>query len=71
MQDVKSNYTILHTYAKKTNSSACNPINVSIYEFVSNEIKLVVGSFEIDDHRNRAANVSERCNRVHVGAQSE
>ena len=38
---MKSNYTIVHTYATIVNDHSRDPICVSIYEFVSNDLRMV------------------------------
>jgi len=55
-QAIRDNYTVLHTYASRVAATPTNPLCVSIYEFVSNELKLVVGSYLIEpDHYPRLA----------------
>jgi len=73
VQDIRSNYSILHTYAKITKENGyrvSDPLNVSIYEFLSDELKLVIGYFPIDASKpsTRSGNMADR---MHVGAHSE
>jgi len=52
VQDIRSNYTILYTYAKiTTDKLPITPLNVSIYQFVSDELKLVIGYIPIDEDK--------------------
>jgi len=72
VQDIRSNYTILHTYANVVNKyeRTSPPLNVSIYEFLSDELKIVIGYFPIDSSKPsiRSGNMVDR---MHVGAHGE
>jgi hypothetical protein len=49
VQDVRQNYSIVHTYARLVNApSNTSPLCVSIYQFISNELRLVLGSYYFD-----------------------
>ena len=50
-QNVRDNYTIVHTYARLVNDHHRDPICVSIYQFVSNELRMIVGNYYISDGR--------------------
>ncbi len=55
------NYSIVHSYARLVNApDNTSPLCVSIYQFISSELRLVLGSYNVDRelaiHRERLRN---------------
>jgi hypothetical protein len=49
VQDVRQNYSIVHSYARMVNApNNTSPLCVSIYQFISNELRIVLGSYYVD-----------------------
>src|SRR5689334_369960 len=49
VQDVRQNYSIVYSYPRLVNApDNTSPLCVSIYQFISNELRLVLGSYYID-----------------------
>src|ERR1700736_3032172 len=49
VQDVRQNYSIVYSYARLVNApNNTSPLCVSIYQFISNELRIVLGSYYID-----------------------
>jgi len=70
-QDLKENYTLLRTYANKVNSDTHDPICVSVYEFIDNEISTVIGNYHIDQGIRRKSRFNPDGEDIHLAIHTE